>query len=189
MKCVKRLTTAQRRLVEKNLTIVERVLRFDINANPCVAGLGYEDLYQEGCVWLCNAALTFDPARGSFASYARRVVQNGLIGYCRNVLGQYRRTVSLGDLEPAVLAALKTQNAVPSHTKCETPLLLVAAESQYSGVTRKGVHALALQVSGIPLTAVAVRMSVPPNYVSAWISRAIRKLRNNESFLSSLHEN
>lgn len=103
----------------KNLTIVERVLRFDINANPCVAGLGYEDLYQEGCVWLCNAALTFDPARGSFASYARRVVQNGLIGYCRNVLGQYRRTVSLGDLEPAVLAALKlkTQSQVIQSAK------------------------------------------------------------------------
>jgi len=73
MKCVKRLTADQQRLVEENLTIVERVLRFDISANPCVAGLGYEDLYQEGCVWLCNAALTFDPARGSFASYARRV--------------------------------------------------------------------------------------------------------------------
>jgi hypothetical protein len=28
-------------------------------------------------------------------------------------------------------------------------------------VTRKGVHALALQVSGIPLTAVATRMSAP----------------------------
>ena len=70
MKCVKRLTADQQRLVEENLTIVERVLRFDINANPCVAGLGYEDLYQEGCVWLCNAALTFDPARGSFACSA-----------------------------------------------------------------------------------------------------------------------
>ena len=40
-----RLTADQQRLVEENLTIVERVLRFDINANPCVAGLGYEDLY------------------------------------------------------------------------------------------------------------------------------------------------
>jgi len=69
MKCVKRLTAAQQRLVEENLPIVERVLRFDIQANPCVSGLGHEDLYQEGCVWLCNAALTFDPARGSFASY------------------------------------------------------------------------------------------------------------------------
>ena len=127
MKCVKRLTADQQRLVEENLTIVERVLRFDINANPCVAGLGYEDLYQEGCVWLCNAALTFDPARGSFASYARRVVQNGLIGYCRNVLSKYQHTVLLGDLEPAVLTALEVQNAISSHTKCETPLLLVAA--------------------------------------------------------------
>ena len=189
MKCVKRLTADQQRLVEENLTIVERVLRFDINANPCVAGLGYEDLYQEGCVWLCNAALTFDPARGSFASYARRVVQNGLVGYCRNVLSQCRHTVSLDDLEPAVLATLEAQNTVSSHTKCETPLLLAATESQYSGVTRKGVHALTLQVSGMPLTAVAVRMSAPPNHVSAWISRAVHKLRNDESFLSSLHEN
>lgn len=50
-------------------------------------------------------------------------------------------------------------------------------------------HALALQVSGIPLTAVATRMSAPPKHVSAWISRAVHKLRNDESFLSSLHEN
>ena len=189
MKCVKRLTTAQQRLVEENLTIVERVLRFDIYANPCVAGLGYEDLYQEGCVWLCNAALAFNPVRGSFAPYARRVVQNGLVGYCRNVLSKYQRTVSLGDLEPAALTALEAQNAVSSHTKCETPLLLATAESQYSGVTRKGIHALALQVSGMPLSAVAVRMSAPPNHVSAWISRAVHKLRSDESFLSSLHEN
>ena len=89
MKCVKRLTADQQRLVEENLTIVERVLRFDINANPCVAGLGYEDLYQEGCVWLCNAALTFDPARGSFASYARRVVQNGL-SFCSYSIFYFR---------------------------------------------------------------------------------------------------
>ena len=43
MKCVKRLTAAQQRLVEENLPIVERVLRFDIQANPCVSGLGHED--------------------------------------------------------------------------------------------------------------------------------------------------
>ena len=189
MKCIKRLTTAQQRLVEENLAVVERVLRFDVRANPCIAGLDYEDLYQEGCVWLCKAVLTFDPVRGSFAPYARRVVQNGLVGYCRNVLSKYQHTVLLGDLKPAVLTALDVQNAVSCHAKCETPLLLATAESQYSGVTRKGVHALALQVSGMPLTAVAVHMSAPPNHVSAWISRAVHKLRNNESFLSSLHEN
>ena len=189
MKCVKRLTAAQQRLVEENLAVVERVLRFEVRANPCIAGLSYEDLYQEGCVWLCKAALTFDPARGSFASYARRVVQNGLIGYCRNVLSTHQRTVSFDDLEPAVLAAFEDQNAVSSHTKCETPLMLAAAESQYSGVTRKGIHALVLQMSGMPLTTVAIRMSAPPNHVSAWITRAVHKLRNDKSFLSSLHEN
>ena len=34
MKCVKRLTADQQRLAEENLSIVERVLRFDINVNP-----------------------------------------------------------------------------------------------------------------------------------------------------------
>ena len=129
MKCVKRLTADQQRLAEENLTIVERVLRFDINANPCVAGLGYEDLYQEGCVWLCNAALTFDPARGSFASYARQVVQNGLVGYCRSLMGKQSRMVSLDEMESAALAALEVQHSVSYGTECETPLLLAAAES------------------------------------------------------------
>lgn len=175
--------------LNKEIQNKERVLRFDINANPCVAGLGYEDLYQEGCVWLCNAALTFDPARGSFASYARQVVQNGLVSYCRNLTGKQSRMISLAEMEPTALAALEVQHSAPFDIECETPLLLAAAESQYSGVTRKGVHALALQVSGIPLTAVATRMSAPPNHVSAWISRAVHKLRNDESFLSSLHEN
>ena len=113
MKCVKRLTADQQRLAEENLTIVERVLRFDINANPCVAGLGYEDLYQEGCVWLCNAALTFDPARGSFASYARQVVQNGLVSYCRNLTGKQSRMISLAEMEPTALAALEVQHSAP----------------------------------------------------------------------------
>ena len=189
MKCIKRLTTAQQRLVEENLAVVERVLRFDVRAAPCIAGLGYEDLYQEGCVWLCNAALTFDPARGSFASYARRVVQNGLVSYCRSLMGKQSRMVPLEEMESTVLAALEVQHSVSCDIECETPLLLAATESQYSGVTGKGVHALALQVSGVPLTAVAVRMSAPPNHVSAWISRAAHKLRNDESFLSSLHEN
>ena len=151
MKCVKRLTADQQRLAEENLSIVERVLRFDINVNPCVAGLGYEDLYQEGCVWLCNAALTFDPARGSFASYARQVVQNGLVSYCRNLTGKQSRMISLAEMEPTALAALEVQHSAPFDIECETPLLLAAAESQYSGVTRKGVHALALDSVGTKL--------------------------------------
>lgn len=107
MKCVKRLTAAQQRLVEENLAVVERVLRFNVRVNPCIVGLSYEDLYQEGCVWLCKAALTFDPARGSFASYARQVVQNGLVSYCRNLTGKQSRMISLAEMEPTALAALK----------------------------------------------------------------------------------
>ena len=124
MKCVKRLTAAQQRLVEENLAVVERVLRFNVRVNPCIAGLSYEDLYQEGCVWLCNAALTFDPARGSFASYARQVVQNGLVSYCRNLTGKQSRMISLAEMEPTALAALEVQHSAPFDIECRLPCCL-----------------------------------------------------------------
>ena len=112
MKRAKRLTAAQRQLVEENLAVVERILRFEVRANPYIVGLSYEELYQEGCVWLCKAALTFDPVRGSFASYARRVVQNGLVSHCRSLMGKQSHMVPLGEMESAVLTALEVQHSV-----------------------------------------------------------------------------
>ena len=127
-----RLTADQQRLVEENLTIVERVLRFDINANPRVAGLGYEDLYQEGCVWLCNAALTFDPARGSRHPRARHRTEWSGSSYCLQPYGKQSRMISLAEMEPtSALAALEHNIALPSILSVRLPLLLAAAESQY----------------------------------------------------------
>ena len=82
------------------------------------------------------------------------------------------------DLSRCVWVLLDFIDQVEYHTVGEFPAAILCF-----------ANALALQVSGIPLTAVATRMSAPPKHVSAWISRAVHKLRNDESFLSSLHEN
>ena len=78
------LTDAQRSMVEANMDVVRWAIRTSIQVNEQRYGFGYDDLFQEGCIWLCKAAVTYDPDGGaSFPTYAQRVVENGLRTYCR----------------------------------------------------------------------------------------------------------
>ena len=78
-----KLTPEQQLLVENNLPVVHWVIVNSIHVNPCIYGMSYEDLYQEGCIWLCRAAVTYNAAKALFSTYAKKVVRNGLISYCR----------------------------------------------------------------------------------------------------------
>lgn len=64
MKDMISLTLEQQQLVEHYLSVVNWVIIDHIKLNPQVCGLGYSDVYQEGCVHLCRAAATCqgDPA-------------------------------------------------------------------------------------------------------------------------------
>ena len=55
------LNDLQRQRVEDHLALVEQVLRRSIKTNETVDGMGHDDLYQEGCIALCRAALTPEP--------------------------------------------------------------------------------------------------------------------------------
>jgi len=71
------LTDDQRAMVEEHLSIVHWILWDSIHIDPCACGLEYDDLFQEGFVWLCLAA-AYDPRRSKFPTYAKKVVRNGL---------------------------------------------------------------------------------------------------------------
>jgi len=81
MKLDNPLTKEQQALVEKNLSLVYWVIMESIHVNETIYGFGYEDLYQEGCIWLCHAAATYDPARSKSPTYAKEIVRNGLLSY------------------------------------------------------------------------------------------------------------
>ena len=53
------LNELQRRRVEDHLALVEQVLRRSIKTNETVDGMGHDDLYQEGCIALCRAAVSY----------------------------------------------------------------------------------------------------------------------------------
>ena len=72
------LNDLQRQRVEEHLALVEQVLRRSIKTNETVDGMGHDDLYQEGCIALCRAAVSYREEMGAFPAYARTVIRNYL---------------------------------------------------------------------------------------------------------------
>ncbi len=185
------LTREQQELVENNLSLVYWVIMESIHVNETIYGFGYEDLYQEGCIWLCHAAATYDPARSRFPTYAKKVVRNGLLSYCRKMYAGQKHFVRLteaenGELQNGGPAGYRPDAFTSRADTMETLELLAAASKDFSGVSKLGTEALALKAQGYATSEIAARYHAPPSHVGAWISRAAQKLRDSPSFLSGL---
>ena len=118
-----KLTKDQQTLVEKNLSIVHWVIVNNIHVNPGICGLEYGDLFQEGCLWLCKAAFTYHAGQAQFSTYAKKVVKNGLLSYCRKICSQGRHVSRLIIGEQGELAADGEQVDQPDDHL--TPIFLV----------------------------------------------------------------
>lgn len=185
------LTSEQQKLVETHLYIVNWVMSESIHVHKNIYGFKYEDLYQEGCIWLCYAATTYNPERSQFSTYAKRIVCNGLFSYCRQMHSRqsyftYFAVDKQGNLlangEPYVLV----DDFDIQINMIETLDLLAYAEKKYQGVTKLGIEALKLKLKGMSVSEIAGLYHVPPPHVGAWISRATQKLRKDTPFLSGL---
>ena len=51
------LNSRQQRLAEENLSVVRHAIHKNIIINDSLYGFEYDDLYQEGCIWLCKAVI------------------------------------------------------------------------------------------------------------------------------------
>lgn len=169
------LTCEQQALVAGGLGIVADVLRYSIRANENVQALGYDDLYQEGCVALCHAALTFHGGV-QFKTYAQVVVKNRLIDHCRQALRLHARTVPMEGQE------LPTEDCLPS----DALAALARAKLRYAGVARQGMEAMELKLKGYSGPEIAALYHAKPNEVGAWISRARQKLLRDDEFLAAI---
>ncbi|MCM1561640.1 MAG: sigma-70 family RNA polymerase sigma factor [Butyrivibrio sp.] len=185
------LTSNQRELVEKNLSIVHWVILQNIHTHESIYGLGYEDLYQEGCIWLCHAAVTYEEKYALFSTYAKIVVRNGLFSYCRQLYAKEQHTshLSLSEYEeyiPDALMPTATDTAEKQISLLETLDLLETSKRAYQGVARLGIEALELQIKGLSISDIAKLYDVPPSHVGAWISRSAQKLKKDKNFLSGI---
>ena len=183
------LSPQQQSLVESHLHIVRDTLRFRIRANESICGLGYDDLYQEGSLWLCWAAYSYDESSASFATYAKKVVTNGLLSYCREVKNYNKHFTHLEIRDSGELILPPTDEVCSFQRELdflEIIDLLKSAELSYQGVTKLGIQSLSCRIQGVGVTEIADTYQVPPSHVGAWISRAANKLRRDEAFLSAI---
>lgn len=185
------LTESQRELVEHYLSVIDWVIRDHIKVNPHVCGLDYRDVYQEGCYHLCRAAASYTGEPDGFGAYARKVVRNGLISYCRQIC---RREPDLpllegvleseepGDNNPSALEERVLNKLAGEDLFC----MLHEVHAQSSGTVRLGLEALELKAKGMTGREIADLYHVKPNLVGAWISRAAQRLRSHRAFRSAI---
>lgn len=185
------LTNEQQEMVATNLSVVHWTIRKSFHVNETIYGFGFDDLYQEGCIWLCHAAVSYNPALSKFSTYAKKVVQNGLTSYCRKQCCRERHFTRLGVGEHGELNAegsvlQQADNFESRISLMETIQLLESRVKDYNGVTRLGIKALELKIRGMSITEIAKLYDVPPSHVGAWITRSKQKLRKDPLFLSSI---
>ena len=174
------LNDLQRQRVEEHLALVEQVLRRSIKTNETVDGMGHDDLYQEGCIALCRASVSYREEMGAFPAYARTVIRNYLLDRCREIQSA-RKNLPLLSLD--AFAEMGAPEPVsPFHTEdlisdISSSTLLSHFKNRYHGTARIGIEAMELRVRGYSCADIAKLYQKKPNYIGACISRAAEKLR------------
>ena len=195
MNGIEYLNNEQKKLVEQYLHIVKWAIYSHITINETVYGFNYDDLFQEGCLWLCKAAVEYNGDIAQFDTYAQVVVKNGLLTYCKKMWNKHKYTINLSDISPDSendVNDIKTDNYINddvySSFISNTVIfdLLESVKPEYSGVTRLGIEALELKIKGYTGAEIARLWGVKQNNIGAWITRAKKKLRQNERFMAEL---
>lgn len=185
---MKNRTSDPWRLVENNLGLVGAVINAFIEVDENRVGFEYADLYQEGCLWLYKAAITFNDSKNvKFSTYATKVVANGLRMCCRNL--QSKNKISVLPFEFLDLDEKTTTTVISSEELFEEYIemrnileWLERLKSEYKGVTKLGIEAIQWKVMGLRGSDIAKLYGVKPNHIGAWISRAVKKIRDNPVF-------
>ena len=168
------LNDSQRRLAEQNLNIVSRVIYRHIIVNETLVGFEYDDLYQEGCIWLCKAAASFQTGKGvPFTAYAEKVVANGLRTHCRLMGGKQKWSCCIplysdSDILRSTLEQIPdiTYQEDGMLTDMDVMQLLHRLKRQYTGTARLGIEAIELKVKGYSGKEIAAMYGVKPNLVA-----------------------
>ena len=179
------LNKTQIALVEDNISVIDAVIFSRIIFDNNSYGLEYDDLFQEGALLLCRAALKYDESKNcQFKTFAYVVVFNGLASYCRKICNMKKRQLSYiekieKNFDTRVFDDVLLQEKL---IISDVLFFLENIKKQYSGTAALGIEALILKVKGLSGAEIARMYNVKPNNVGAWISRAMKKLRNNPVF-------
>lgn len=175
------MKTEQKKLVEDNINLVKGIIGGSIFPNENITGLGYEDLLQEGCLALCKASWSYSKKEIPFSAYARRVIRNALIDYCRSIERRHAREgpIDFDTLDESLMTDTTDGFILETvdFTMEDAENLLSEVKEEYTGGLKKGVDALRLKMLGFSGKEIAALYGTSPQLIGAWVSKAARKLR------------
>lgn len=185
MKCDFTLTPEQQTLTENNLSVIEKTISQFIHLDEGINDPRYADLYQEGAMALCKAAVTYDGKSAQFSTYATTVIRNHLHNCCKADRTRQRNLPSVSldiDRSDEDRPPPYPEPSVPDGIddllgRMDTADLLADCKRRYSGVARLGVEALEMKLMGMTGADIARLYQTTPNNVGAWISRAKKKIK------------
>lgn len=177
-----RMTDYQRKLVENNVNLVDKVITFDVRVTGQIL-MTREDFYQVGCEALCRAAMAYHPEVGTFGTLARKYIYNAIIDHCRkqNKVNGYTADITdeNGDNQFLFDATPVLEDIEDQLYAEQIQTALATCKEQYSGIILRGIEAMELKSLGYSTREIADRYDSTINNVNAWISRARSELRKN----------
>lgn len=188
---IKSLTPMQKQLVTDHLHLVEKVIHKYISPKKDKRDMEWNDLYQTGCLALCNAALKHDMTT-PFSAYAVRSIRNSLYDYCRKANLQPTRSINelaYEDTQSMTIQDVLADCAADSdlheqYQRLETFQYLKKQQQNSSGAVQKGIYCLMQKSQGYTSTDLSHHFGVKSNLVRAWMSLAAKELRQD----AVLHE-
>jgi len=169
-------------MIEKNMGLVGKVIKDNVHGIHNIGLFTYDDLFQIGCIGLCNAVDSYSADSGRcFSTYAYILIRNEIYGALKHATLRHKHEtlIDIGEFIPDAMAEpVNILAGTVIHT-------LEAAKLKSNGVTAKGIDAIHLLAQGYTHREIGERMGgVSANNVSAWVAKARKYLRSEESVMA-----
>lgn len=168
------LTELQQKKVEENMGLVSKVIRDRVHGVDQIGIFSYDDLFQFGCIGLCEAVQTDRPGRGAFSTYAYRLIYNEIMSRLDYATLRRQRELTT---DPSKLPCITLNDDLEQTEACQDLLaLLDRAEQTAAGVTAKGIQAIRLLAQGYSNREIGDLYGASANNVTAWVAKARKQL-------------
>lgn len=186
------LTPEQEKIFEENQNLIYSVINTYVT-NAGMYGLNdYDDLVQIARIGLCKAIISYKPDKAAFSSYAFKVIRNHLYNTIRNANDETsNNSSSMTDEFVEINADLAYNNVndiIDEITMNKGMDILTDCSDKYSGIMKKGVDAIKLNLLGYSYTDIAKMYDVEPKLLTAWVSKARQKLKKEPALLKLLNK-
>ena len=191
------LTVEQEKILQENEKLIHVAIRaIFTNGGIADSCMEYEDLVQIGYIALCKAIKTYNSTKQAFSTYAVTIIKNDLCNVIRQQKARSNRDAAykadniIDDEEFNEEVYLKTvdENELIMNkiiAEQQTQMLLELSE-KYKGVAGKGVKAILLMAQSYTCSEIAKMFNTDAKTITAWISRARKKLKKEPALLALL---